>query len=64
MLLSDQVGTTTDEVDTIFLTGGSSGVPLLRKEISSLLPTAHCVEGDPFGSIGVGLALDAMRRFG
>jgi len=53
-----------DEVDTIFLTGGSSGVPLLRKEISSMLPAARCVEGDPFGSIGAGLALDAIRRFG
>lgn len=52
------------EVDTIFLTGGSSGVPMLRQEISSLFPTARCVEGDPFGSIGAGLALDAMRRFG
>lgn len=53
-----------DEVDTVFFTGGSSGVPLLRQEISSLFPTVRCVEADPFGSIGAGLALDAARRFG
>ncbi|MGZ3240245.1 MAG: Hsp70 family protein [Burkholderiaceae bacterium] len=52
------------KVDTIFFTGGSSGVPLLRERISALLPDARRVEGDLFGSIGVGLALDAARKFG
>jgi hypothetical chaperone protein len=52
-----------EEVDTVFFTGGSSGVPLLRQQIAQLLPTAQRVEGDLFGSIGAGLALDAARRF-
>jgi hypothetical chaperone protein len=52
------------KVDTIFFTGGSSGVPLLRERISALLPGSRRVEGDLFGSIGVGLALDAARKFG
>ncbi|HEY8101009.1 MAG TPA: Hsp70 family protein [Burkholderiaceae bacterium] len=52
------------KVETIFFTGGSSGVPLLRERISALLPEARRVEGDLFGSIGVGLALDAARKFG
>ncbi|MGZ3253684.1 MAG: Hsp70 family protein [Burkholderiaceae bacterium] len=51
------------KVDTIFFTGGSSGVPLLRQRISALLPEARRVEGDLFGSIGAGLALDAARKF-
>ncbi|SPD58927.1 conserved protein of unknown function (plasmid) [Cupriavidus neocaledonicus] len=51
-------------VDTIFFTGGSSSVPLLRQRLAALLPEARCVEGDRFGSIGSGLALDAMRKFG
>lgn len=50
-------------VDTVFFTGGSSGVPLLRQKIAALLPAARCVEGDLFGSIGAGLALDAARRY-
>ncbi|WP_026076050.1 Hsp70 family protein [Noviherbaspirillum massiliense] len=53
-----------EAVDTVFFTGGSSGVHMLRKRIASLLPDAQRVEGDLFGSIGAGLALDAQRRFG
>ncbi|WP_042879888.1 Hsp70 family protein [Cupriavidus necator] len=51
-------------VDTVFFTGGSSSVPLLRQRLAALLPEARCVEGDRFGSIGSGLALDAVRKFG
>ena len=50
-------------VDTVFFTGGSSSVPLLRSRIAALLPQARRVEGDLFGSIGTGLALDALRKF-
>ncbi len=56
-------GLAADAVDTVFFTGGSSGVPLLRERIAALLPAAQRVEGDVFGSIGSGLALDAARRF-
>ncbi len=52
------------DIDTVFFTGGSSGVPLLRQQILTLMPAARCVEGDLFGSIGAGLALDALRQFG
>jgi hypothetical chaperone protein len=51
-------------IDTVFFTGGSSSVPLLRERILALTPQARCVEGDLFGSIGSGLALDAKRKFG
>ncbi|HYD95201.1 MAG TPA: Hsp70 family protein [Noviherbaspirillum sp.] len=51
-------------VDTVFFTGGSSGVPLLRERIAAAVPHARQVEGDRFGSIGAGLALDARRKFG
>ena len=52
------------QIDTVFFTGGSSSVPLLREKIAALLPDARRVEGDLFGSIGAGLALDAKRKFG
>ena len=52
------------DIDSVFFTGGSSSVPLLRERIASLLPQARRVEGDRFGSIGAGLALDARRKFG
>ena len=62
-LLRD-AGVTPAQVDTVFFTGGSSGVQLLRHKIAALAPAAKAVEGDLFGSIGAGLALDAVRKFG
>ncbi len=62
-LLRD-AGMAADAVDTVFFTGGASSVPLLRERIAALLPRARRVEGDLFGSIGTGLALDALRKFG
>lgn len=62
-LLRD-AGVLPQAVDTVFFTGGSSSVPLLRERIAALLPQAQRVEGDLFGSIGTGLALDALRKFG
>ena len=56
-------GVNASDVETVFFTGGSSGVRLLREKISAVLPGARRVEGDLFGSIGTGLALDAQRRF-
>jgi len=61
-LLRD-AGVTPAQVDTVFFTGGSSGVQLLRHKIAALAPAAKAVEGDLFGSIGAGLALDAVRKF-
>jgi hypothetical chaperone protein len=57
-------GVDASAVDTVFFTGGSSGVGSLRQRIARLVPDARQVEGDLFGSIGAGLALDALRRFG
>ncbi|QNM96274.1 Hsp70 family protein [Chitinimonas koreensis] len=62
-LLAD-AGLAAGKIDTVFFTGGSSGVPQLRRRIAALLPAARAVEGDLFGSIGAGLAVEAMRRYG
>jgi len=62
-LLKD-AGVGLHQIDTVFFTGGSSGVRLLRERIAALVPNARKVEGDLFGSIGAGLALDALRKFG
>ena len=58
-----QAGIRPDQVDTVFFTGGSSGVRGLRQQIAAIVPGARKVEGDLFGSIGAGLGLDAARRF-
>lgn len=62
--LLSEAGLGTAGIDTIFFTGGSSGIPQLRRRIAALLPRARVVEGDLFGSIGSGLAVDAARRYG
>jgi hypothetical chaperone protein len=62
-LLRD-AGVKPEQVDTVFFTGGSSGVRMLRDRIGAMVPGARKVEGDLFGSIGAGLALDAVRKFG
>lgn len=62
--LLDQAGIARDQVDTLYFTGGASGVPQLRERISAELPNARSVEGDLFGSIGAGLAVEAARRYG
>lgn len=62
--LLSQAGVGADAVDTVFFTGGSSAMPSLRRKIAMAVPDARQVEGDLFGSIGAGLALNAVRRFG
>lgn len=51
-------------VATVFLTGGSSGVPAVRDAITAAVPSARVVAGDAFGSVATGLAIDAERKFG
>jgi hypothetical chaperone protein len=64
LALLQPAGRRADDIDSVFFTGGSSGVRLLRERISALAPQARHVEGDLFGSIGSGLAIDAARKFG
>lgn len=54
---------TTEAIDTLILTGGSTQVPLVSRRIRELLPNARAVSTDAFGSVGLGLALDAKRKF-
>ena len=53
-----------ERIDTLYFTGGASGVPQLRARIAAELPDARVVEGDLYGSIGTGLAVEAARRYG
>jgi len=50
-------------IDTLILTGGSTRVPAVGNMLRALFPEARAVETDAFGSVGLGLALDASRRF-
>jgi hypothetical chaperone protein len=59
-----QAGLAADQIGTVFMTGGSSGLPILRALVAAALPEARIATGDMLGSVGTGLALEARRRFG
>jgi len=59
-----QAGVGAGEISSVFLTGGSASIPFVRKRLTGLFPEATVIQGDAFGSVGTGLALDAARRFG
>jgi hypothetical chaperone protein len=53
-----------ERIDTLILTGGSTRVPAVARMLRGLFPRARAVETDAFGSVGLGLSIDAARRFG
>jgi hypothetical chaperone protein len=50
-------------IEAVFLTGGSSAMPIVRSKISRFFANAAIKDGDMFGSVGKGLGLDAYRKF-
>jgi hypothetical chaperone protein len=56
-------GVASSQITALFLTGGSSAIPLLKDSMLSMFPSASVIGGDMFGSVGLGLALDARRKF-
>ncbi len=57
-------GLKADDIEALFLTGGSTRLAHVRRAIIAELPHARVIEGDTFGSVGVGLSIEAGRRFG
>jgi hypothetical chaperone protein len=53
-----------EDIDAVFLTGGSVRLAHVRKAITKAVPSARVVEGDTFGAVGKGLTLEALRRYG
>ena len=59
-----QANLAADDIDAVFLTGGSVKLAHVRKAITKAVPSARIVEGDIFGAVGKGLTLEALRRYG
>jgi hypothetical chaperone protein len=53
-----------EDIDAVFLTGGSVQLAHVRRAIVERLPAAQVIEGDTFGAVGKGLTIEAARRFG
>jgi hypothetical chaperone protein len=60
----DQAALNADQIDAVFLTGGSARLPHVRKAITAMAPSARIVDGDTFGAVGKGLTIEAERRYG
>lgn len=52
------------QIDTLFLTGGTSSIPFVRDCCINAVPNAKLVDGDKFGSVGLGLTIEAGNRAG
>ena len=57
-----QAGLSADDMSVVFMTGGTSFVPLLRQRFESRFGAEKIVAGDEFVSVGSGLALLARER--
>jgi hypothetical chaperone protein len=57
-------GTKADAIETVILTGGGVQVPAVEKTATARFQRARISRSDRFGSVGLGLAIDAARRFG
>lgn len=51
-------------INSVFFTGGSSKISLIRERIMQLCPQASLIEGDYFNSVGMGLVIEAQALFG
>lgn len=58
-----RAGLQPSQIDTLYFTGGSTGMRLLVQRITAAFPCARWVRGDRFSSVAAGLGLDAKRRF-
>jgi len=59
-----QAGVAPRDIGTVFMTGGSSSLPVMQAAVGLCLPGVAIATGDLLGSVGLGLALDAKRQFG
>lgn len=51
------------DIHTIFMTGGSTGLPGFTEGIQGAFPAAKIFMGDKFSSVAKGLGISAMRRY-
>jgi hypothetical chaperone protein len=57
-------GLAPDAVETLFMTGGSTGLPGFETAMRAAFPKARVHYGDRFASVAQGLGLAARERFG
>jgi hypothetical chaperone protein len=51
------------QINTLYFTGGSTGLSFLTEKIAAEFPQANIAVGDRFASVATGLGIDAARQF-
>ncbi|MBL8328944.1 MAG: Hsp70 family protein [Rubrivivax sp.] len=59
-----RAGLRAEQIDAVYLTGGSTGLRPLAQRIVARFPRAQAVQGDPFASVARGLGEAGLRLFG
>lgn len=52
-----------EEINLIILTGGSTEIPYVQKQLCQIFPSAEISGENKLSSVGLGLAYDSLRRF-
>ena len=60
----EEAGLDPEEVESVYFTGGSTGIRSLREAIAAAFPNSGMIMGDPFASVARGLGIYAGRLFG
>jgi len=58
-----EAGLKPEQVNALYLTGGSTGLRLLADRIAAEFSQTQVVRGDRFASVATGLALHAARLY-
>ncbi len=58
-----EAGVKMEQIDSVFFTGGSTQIPMIREAIEMQFPAAEMVKGDVFSSVGKGLIIEALQRY-
>jgi hypothetical chaperone protein len=58
-----QAGLARQSIDTVFTTGGSTALPIVKQCIERYFPQAQRIAGDLYNSVGSGLLKEAIKRY-
>lgn len=56
-------GIKSHDIDTIFMTGGSTALPHFVSSVQVAFPTSKIMQGDRFSSVATGLGISAARHY-
>ncbi|MFO1257558.1 MAG: Hsp70 family protein [Gammaproteobacteria bacterium] len=54
-------GVSANQIDSVFLTGGTTQIPSVKSMIRNILPNSQLIVGDIYGSVAKGLAIAAAQ---